>query len=86
MNIKGLKYFTAVFRKQMEPQWNKFFLMEQMDSQRPQSILMVDFDLRVWTIINILCSELVGCTQLYLQTDKFELHFGLDYDIFNALA
>ena len=28
-----------------------------------------------------LCSELVGCTRLNLQTDKFGLHFGLDYDL-----
>ena len=27
------------------------------------------------------CSELVGYTQSYLQTDKFGLHFGLDYDL-----
>ena len=26
------------------------------------------------------CSELVGCTQLYLQTVKFGLHFELDYN------
>ena len=27
------------------------------------------------------CSELVGCTQLNLQTERFGLHFGLDYDL-----
>ena len=39
-NIKGPKYFTAVFRKQIEP-------IYKMDSQGPQSILLVDFDCRV---------------------------------------
>ena len=29
----------------------------------------------------ICCSELVDYTRSYLQTDKFGLHFGLDYDM-----
>ena len=42
MNILVPKYFTAVFRKQMGPSY-------RMDSQGPQSISFIDFDLLVWT-------------------------------------
>ena len=41
------KYFTAVFRKQLGPR-------SRMDSQGPQSISLVDFELLVWTKIVIL--------------------------------
>ena len=36
---------------------------------------------RARNVINNYCSELVDYTRSYLQTDKFGLHFGLDYDL-----
>ena len=42
MNFEGPKYSTAVFRKQMGPSYKR-------ESQGPQSISSVDFDLLVWT-------------------------------------
>ena len=36
---------------------------------------------RTTMFTQVVCSELVGCTRLYLQTVKFGLHFRLDCNL-----